>query len=134
MKSKLSQLMLLLIFSFIGISLGFILVLTRYGGKQEEDEKLVVASVDEQAQQAWLKGCIPHLVTEAQKLSDALDEKSASAKAQIYCQCEWDYMINSMGLSLDEVGSIGRGEERGVQAIKEAQNYCYELHKGDYYP
>lgn len=134
MKSKLSQPLLFLAFSLIGISLGFILVLTRYGVKQQKEEKPVVTSVEEQAQQAWMKGCVPHLMNETRKLTDVVNEQAATTKAQIYCQCEWGYMTGTMGLSLDEIATMQDENSVGFKAIAEAQDYCYETYKGDYYP
>lgn len=133
MKSKLSQPLFFLIVSCIGVLLGYFLVLFRYD-KQMQEEKPVVAAVEEQAQQAWMRGCVPHLIEEAQKLTDVVNEQAVTAKAQIYCQCEWGHMTETMGLSLDQIATMQEKDSVGFKAIAEAQDYCYETHKGDYYP
>lgn len=91
-------------------------------------------TVEQLAEQGWMRGCTKHLLEEAQKLTDVIiDEKSATIKARKYCQCDWDYLTNNMGLSLEDIASIGQEGSRGSSAIVEAQNYCYELNKGGYY-
>lgn len=94
------------------------------------DEKSL--SLEEQAKMAWMKGCVPHTVEEAQKVTDVVNLEAATAKAQVYCQCDWDYMVNSMGLSLEDIACIGQEGSRGSSAITAAQNYCFDKHKGDY--
>lgn len=92
-------------------------------------------TVEQLAEEGWMKGCTKHLLEVAQKVTDVIiDEKIATIKARKYCQCDWDYLTNNMGLSLEDIASIGQDDSRGSSAIVEAQNYCYEQHKGDYYP
>ena len=91
-------------------------------------------SIEQLAEDGWMTGCVKHTLEEAQKVTDVIiDEKMATIKARKYCQCDWDYMYNSMGLSFEDIASIGQDSSRGSSAIVEAQNYCYEQHKGDYY-
>ena len=80
-----------------------------------------------------MKGCTSHMVEEAQKVTDVvINKNAATAKAKVYCQCDWDYLRVNMGLSLDEVASVAEPDSRGSSAILEAQNYCYERYKGAY--
>lgn len=91
-------------------------------------------TVEQLAEDGWMTGCVKHTLEEAQKVTDVIiDEKIATIKARRYCKCDWDYLVNNMGLSLEDIASIGQEESRGSSAIVEAQNYCYEQHKGDYY-
>lgn len=133
MKNKLSQLLLFAILCCIGIIAGYLMVINQRGN-QKEEKIPVVATVEEQAQEAWMKGCVPHLVKETQKLTDVVNEQAATAKAQIFCQCEWGHMTETMGLSLDQIATMQEKDSVGFKAIAEAQDYCYETHKGDYYP
>lgn len=88
-------------------------------------------TLEQLAENGWMTGCINHTLEEAQKVTDVIiDEKIATAKAIRYCQCDWDYLINNMGLSLEDIASIGQEESRGSSAIVEAQNYCYEHYEG----
>lgn len=90
-------------------------------------------TVEQLAEEGWMKGCTKHLLEEAQKVTDVIiDEKIATIKARKYCQCDWDYLTNNIGLSLEDIASIGQDGSRGSSAIVEAQNYCYERYKGDH--
>ncbi len=92
-------------------------------------------TIEQLAENGWMTGCVKHTIEEAQKVTDVIiDEKIATANARKFCQCDWDYLTNNMGLSLEDIASIGQEGSRGSSAIVEAQNYCYEQHKGDYYP
>jgi len=133
MKNKYLNPQSLLVLAFIGIVFGFTLVIGKYDS-QKQKEIPVVVTAEEQAQVAWMKGCVPHLMEETQKFTDVVNEQAATSKAQIYCQCEWDYMSSKMGLSLDEIATMQEEGSVGFKAIAEAQDYCYEKHKGDYYP
>lgn len=119
---------------FLGIVAGIIGLSVKNPGSETVSPSPSPQSIEQQAQEAWMKGCVPHLMEETHKLTDVVDEQAATAKAQIYCQCDWDYMVNSMGLSLEDIASIGQDGSRGSRAITEAQNYCYEKLKGNYYP
>ncbi len=78
-----------------------------------------------------MTGCVKHTLEEAQTVTDVIiDEKMATIKARKYCQCDWDYLTNNMGLSLE--ASISQDGSRGSSAIVEAQNYCYEQYGGGY--
>lgn len=91
-------------------------------------------TLEQQAEESWMDGCVPHVMEEARKLTDIVDEEAATAKAAIYCACDWSYMRDPMGLSLEDIASIEQEGSRGSSAIVEAQNYCYERYKGSYYP
>ncbi|KKU45224.1 MAG: hypothetical protein UX62_C0039G0003 [Microgenomates group bacterium GW2011_GWA2_46_7] len=91
-------------------------------------------TLEQLAENGWMTGCVKHTLEEARKLTDVVDEQAATAKASLFCACDWSYMRDSMGLSLEDRVSIGQGGSRGSSAIVEAQNYCYERYKGQYYP
>lgn len=87
-------------------------------------------TVEQLAEDGWMTGCVKHTLEEAQKVTDVIiDEKISTFKARKFCQCDWDYLVNNMGLSLEDIASIGQEGSRGSSAIVEAQNYCYERYK-----
>lgn len=90
-------------------------------------------SLEQLAEDGWMTGCVKHTLEEAQRVTDVIiDEKMATIKARKYCQCDWEYLTNNMGLSLEDIASIVQEGSRGSKAIVEAQNYCYESYVGAY--
>lgn len=86
------------------------------------------------AEYGWMTGCIKHTLEEAQRMTDVvIDERVATSKARVFCQCDWDYLRNNLGLSFEDIADVAEAGSRGSRGIAEAQNYCYEQHKGDYY-
>jgi len=132
MKKKLR----LSIFVVIGVLLGVVAlhISQKDNAWQVTENTPQEKTLEQQAEEGWMDGCVPHLMEETRKLTDIVDEQAATAKAAIYCACEWGYMRDPMGLSLEDIASIGQEESRGSSAIVEAQNYCYERYKGNYYP
>lgn len=124
------------IIAAMGVMLGFSVLYLTQGSElpfPPRSQPSPSPTLEQLAEDGWMKGCIPHTVDEAQKATDVvIDRDVASARAKNFCKCDWDYMINDMGLSLEDIATIGEPNSRGSSAIVEAQNICYERNKGGY--
>lgn len=124
------------VLALIGAGLGLVFSLRSQVVNNNQPETGIPQekTIEQKAEEGWMAGCVPHTMEEAKKLTDIVDEEAATAKAALYCACDWSYMRDSMGLSLEDIASIGQEGSRGSSAIVQAQNYCYERYKGNYYP
>lgn len=116
-----------------GVSLGILGIYLTVTDKKVEPAK--VEKSDEQlAKEGWLRGCTSHTVEEAQKMTDVIiDQKAATAKASLYCSCDWDY-LRSHGVELDEIAyDLDNPDSRASKALTEAQDLCYAKYKSTYY-